>query len=365
MRSHGYRRAAAARLARIVCVGAVLSALTACDTPVGSGAAAVSSPSQASMATLVVTAVAVKEPMGIDIEAVGTTRANESIEVTSKQSNTITAIHFNEGEDVKRGAILVQMDDAEAQADLAVAEASLVRSRSQFDRSRDLAAREALSAAELEQVEATLKADTARVTAAQVRIADTVIRAPFAGSTGFRQVSVGGLVSPGTLITTLDDISVIKLDFTVPETYLFLLRRGLPVKAMASGLPDRVFEGEVTNIESRVDPVTRSIIVRAELPNPERLLRQGMFMTVSLQGDIVPTLLVPEEAIVPERGRNYVFVVHDGVAARREVRIGKRRPGDVEIVSGIDEHEHVVIEGTQNIRDGTAVQETSAGPAGS
>jgi membrane fusion protein (multidrug efflux system) len=317
------------------------------------------------LATIVVTAAAEKQPMGIDIEAVGTTRANESVEITSKQSNTITAIHFNEGEDVKRGAILVQMDDAEAQAELAVAEASLARSRSQFNRSRDLAAREALSAAELEQVEATLKADTARVTAAQVRVADTVIRAPFAGRTGFRHVSVGGLVSPGSPITTLDDISVIKLDFTVPETYLFLLRRGLPVKATTSGLPGQVFEGEVTNIESRVDPVTRSITVRAELPNREGLLRQGMFMTVSLQGDIVPTLLVPEEAIVPERGRNYVFVVHAGVVERREVRIGKRRPGDVEIIAGIDEHERVVIEGTQNIRDGAAVQESLAGLPGS
>jgi len=143
----------------------------------------------------------------------------------------------------------------------------------------------------------------------------------------------------------------------VPETFLFLLRRGLPVTASTVGLPDRKFTGEVTNIESRVDPITRSIIVRAELPNSDRLLRQGMFMTVSLQGDVVPTLLVPEEAIVPERGRNYVFVVHDGIVERREVRIGKRRPGDVEIVEGVAENERVVIEGTQNVRDGTPVQE--------
>jgi membrane fusion protein (multidrug efflux system) len=159
------------------------------------------------------------------------------------------------------------------------------------------------------------------------------------------------------LITTLDDISLIKLDFTVPETYLFLLRRGLPVTASTTGLPDRKFTGEVTNIESRVDPVTRSITVRAELPNPDGVLRQGMFMTVSLQGDIVPTLLLPEEAIVPERGRNYVFVVREGIVERREVHIGKRRPGDVEIVDGVKEGERVVIEGSQNVREGTVVEE--------
>ncbi len=115
-----------------------------------------------------------------------------------------------------------------------------------------------------------MKADIAHVAAAQVRVEDTVIRASFSGRTGFRQVSVGSLVNPGTVITTLDDIRVIKLDFTVPETYLFVLRRGLPVIASATGLPDHKFEGQVTNIESRVDPITRSITVRAELPNPDR-----------------------------------------------------------------------------------------------
>jgi membrane fusion protein (multidrug efflux system) len=111
-------------------------------------------------------------------------------------------------------------------------------------------------------------------------------------------------------------------------------------------------------MDSRVDPVTRSVLVRAELPNSDGLLRQGMFMTVALQGEVVPTLLVPEEAIVPERGHTYVFVVRDSVVERREVRIGKRRPGFVEIVSGVAENERVVVDGTQNVRDGSVVQET-------
>jgi len=347
------RQAARARLYGVALICA-LASLAGCDKSDTAGAKTAGVPAGA---VTVVTAAARREPMGIAIEAVGTTRANESVEVTSKASNTVIAIRFNESEDVERGAVLVQMDDAGAQADLAVAQAALVRSRSQYDRSKDLASRQALSASDLEQVEATLKADTARVAAAQVRVEDTVIRASFSGRTGFRQVSVGSLVNPGTAITTLDDIRVIKLDFTVPETYLFVLRRGLPVSASATGLPDRKFVGQVTNIESRVDPVTRSITVRAELPNPDRILRQGMFMTVSLQGDVAPTLLVPEEAVVPERGRTYVFVVANGVVQRREVRTGKRRPGDVEIVEGIAESERVVVEGTQNIRDGSAVQE--------
>ena len=133
-----------------------------------------------------------------------------------------------------------------------------------------------------------------------------------------------------------------------------MLEKSLPVTAATAGLPDREFDGMVTNIDSRVDPVTRSITVRAELPNPEGVLRPGMFMTVRLQGEVAPALLVPEGAIVPEQGHAYVFVVENGVAVRREVKLGKRRPGDVEIVDGLKEHERVVVEGTQNVRDGSS-----------
>jgi RND family efflux transporter MFP subunit len=142
--------------------------------------------------------------MGIEIEAVGTTQANESVEITSKASNTVTAIRFQEGEVVERGSVLVEMDSSQVRANLAEAQAALARSKSQFDRSRDLQSRQAMAVADLEQVEAALKADEARVAAAQSRLDDTVIRASFSGRTGFRHVSVGSYVSAGTMITTLD-----------------------------------------------------------------------------------------------------------------------------------------------------------------
>ncbi len=337
-----------------VAAGLLISACTK-STPEARGASA---PTVAT-AIPVITKAARIEPMGIEIEAVGTTQANESVEITSKASNTVTAIRFQEGEKVERGSVLVEMDATQARAALAEAEAALARSKRQYDRSRDLQSRQALSMADLEQVVASLKADEARVAAAQSRLDDTVIRASFSGQTGFRHVSVGSFVSPGTMITTLDDTSVIKLDFTVPETYLFVLRRGLPVTASATGLPDRKFDGVVANMDSRVDPVTRSVTVRAELANPDGVLRQGMFMTVSLRGEVSPTLLVPEEAIVPERGHAYVFVVKDNIVQRREVSTGKRRPGFVEVVSGVAEHERVVVDGTQSVRDGSHVQDVS------
>ena len=308
-------------------------------------------------AVAVTTTVVTSRPLGTQIEAVGTARANESVDITSKTSNIVTAIRFEEGDLVKRGDVLVELDSAEARASLAEAEAALADSESQFKRSRELYAQQALSVSQLDQIEATLKADRARVNAADARLADTVIRAGFDGRTGFRRVSVGGLVSPGTVITTLDDSSTIKLDFTVPETSFYLVKEDLPVTARSAGLPNRVFEGKVSNIDSRIDPITRSITVRAEIPNRDRILRPGMFMTVLLQGAVVPTLLIPEASIVPEQGRMYVFALDGNVAKRREVEIGRRRPGEVEIISGLKEGDRIVVDGTQNVRDGSVVNE--------
>lgn len=312
---------------------------------------------QGPQAVDVVTVTAALQPLGVEIEAVGTARANESVEVTSKASNIVTAIRFEEGDRVRKGSVLIELDSAEARASLAEAEATLAESENNFKRSRDLYTRQALSVSQLDLIEATLKANQARVDVAKARVADTIIRASFDGNTGFRRVSVGSLVSPGTVITTLDDASLIKLDFTVAETYLYVLEKNLPVTAATAGLPGREFKGKVTQIDSRVDPVSRSIAVRAELPNPKGELRPGMFMTVKLQGEVRPALLVPEGAIVPEQGHTYVFVVANGEAARREVKLGKRRPGEVEVLEGLKEHEHVVVEGTQNLRDGAPVRE--------
>jgi membrane fusion protein (multidrug efflux system) len=307
--------------------------------------------------TDVVTAIATIRPLALEIEAVGTALANESVEVTSKATNIVVAVRFEEGDLVRRGDVLVELDSAEARAELEEAEAALAESNNQFKRSRDLFAQQALSISQLDQIEAMLKGNRARVSAAKARVSDTVIRASFDGRTGFRRVSVGSLVNPGTIITTLDDTSIIKLDFTVAETYFYMLERGLRVSARSVGIPGREFVGTVSNIGSRVDPVTRSLTVRAEIPNKEGVLRPGMFMTVALEGEPEPTLLIPEAAIVPEQGKTFVFTVRDGIVERREVRTGKRRPGEVEIVEGLQANEHVVIEGTQNVRDGTRVNE--------
>jgi len=251
----------------------------------------------------------------------------------------------------------LRLESSEPLADLAAAKAALVDSESQYRRSNELFKTKVVSASQLEQLEARRDADQAAVKAAESRLAHTVIRAPFAGQLGLRRVSIGSIVSPSTVITTLDDTSQIKLDFDVPEVFIARLQRGLTVTARSAAWPDLVFTGQVISIDTRVDPISRTITVRALLPNDNAQLRPGMFLTVSLLKDDVQSLLIPEEAIVPERSKQFVFVVgEEDIVQRREVRTGRRRPGQIEILEGLSPGELVITEGTQKARPGQPVR---------
>jgi membrane fusion protein (multidrug efflux system) len=339
---------------------ASLGLLAACGEPEALTAAVAT----AAEPTRVVTAAVRREPLGLEIEAVGTAVANQSVEITSKVANKVAAIHFQEGQRVRQGAMLVELDSAQLRAELEGAQATLAESQARFERSKALEATQALSKAEFDQIEATLKANRAAVVTARADLADSVIRAPFSGHVGFRSVSAGSLVSPGTVITTLDDTELIKLDFTVPQIYLHALSVGLPIEALVDGLPGQSFEGKVATVGSRFDPVTRSVTVRAHLPNPKGVLKPGMFMTVKLRAETASALVIPEGALVPEQGKTYVFAVVGDAVEQREVRTGRRRPGAVEVTVGLKEGDVVVVEGTQNIRDGTKVTQVASRQAG-
>ena len=303
----------------------------------------------------VLTIQAARREFSNSLEAVGTALARESVTLTSKSANTISAIKFTEGQRVAAGTVLVELDRAQTAAALTEAQAQLFESKNQLERGRDLSVRQALSRAQLDQLETNVKTAEARVAAARSRLDDTVVRAPFAGTTGLRRVSVGSFVNPGTVITTLDDASTVKLEFNLPQSFLSELVPGLAVEARTEGLGDRVFRGKITTIDSRIDPGTRSIAVRAELPNVDGTLRPGLFMTVSVRGKARSTVVLPEEALVPEQGRNYVFVVADGKAQRKEVKIGGREPGQVAVLAGIDAGDTIIVEGTQRVRNGGKV----------
>ena len=303
------------------------------------------------------------EHLSLEVEALGNARASESIDVTAKVSNLVTAIRFTEGQQVRKGDILVELDGAQARADLAVADAALKESTSQLKRSRELYETKVLSDQQIEQIESTYSANVARVAAARSRLSDTVIRAPFNGRVGLRRASVGGLVAPGTVITTLDDTSTIKLDFTVPERVVAAMKPGLTLEAKSVAYPGKVFEGKVASVDSRVDPNTRSVVVRALVPNADGLLKPGMFLNVHLSRGTADVLVVPEESLVPEQGDVFVYVVQDGKAAKRKIQTGQRSVGTVQVTDGLQAGEIVVTEGTQKLRDGASVSVTEQAAA--
>ena len=295
-----------------------------------------------------------------ELKALGTARANEAVEITAKTSNIVSAIRFRDGERVAKGAVLVELDSAQVRADLAAAQAALTESNSQYQRANELLPTQSLSKSQFDQIVAARAANAARVDAARARLEDTVIRAPFAGRMGLRRVSVGSLISPGAVITTLDDTSVIKVDFAIPESNLTSLRPGLPVTVTSTAYPGRSFAGKVASLDSRIDATSRSVLVRAEFPNADGALKPGMFLNVELRRDERQGLVVPEESLVPEQNRQFVYVVTGGMAEKREVRTGLRRPGSVEILDGLRAGERIVVEGTVKLREGGPVRDLAA-----
>lgn len=291
------------------------------------------------------------------IEALGNAAANESVEIRPVITATLMEIGFEEGQQVKAGAVLAELENVEALAEVAAARATLAESEAQFRRLSELFKTKAVAESQLNEITARRDADHAAAAAADARLAHTVVRAPFDGQLGLRRVSPGSLVGPATIITTLDDTRNIKLDFDVPEVYLARLEVGLEVTAHSAAYKDAVFRGQVVSVDTRVDPVSRTIKVRALLDNESGLLRAGMFLTVTLFKQDIESLMVPEEAIVPERSQQFVWVVDEaGIAEFRAVRTGRRRPGEVEILDGLRAGERVIVEGTQKARPGAAVQ---------
>ena len=304
----------------------------------------------------IVTAEARFENLTDEIEALGTVKANESVEIRPRIASLVERIAFDEGDLVEKGELLVDLERSEIVAGLALAEANLKESRSIYDRSKSLAATQAISVSNLEQLLAQVQVDQAQVEAARARLSNTAIRAPFTGRVGLRRVSPGSFVNTSTVITTLDDISRVKLDFSVPETFLTVVKEGMSIVAHSIVYPDREFQGFVDSVDTRLDPVSRAVQVRAIIDNSDSALKPGMFMTVDLQRDRGSAIVIPEQALVPEGSAQFVFVVKESTVEKREVRISRRVPGFVVIAEGLAEGEQIVTEGTGKVRDGLTVE---------
>jgi membrane fusion protein (multidrug efflux system) len=294
------------------------------------------------------------------IEALGTLRANESVALTAAVTETINALYFDDGDRVDAGQLLAEMTSAEEHAQLKEARALVEEALSQYRRVQSLATQGTAAKSLLDERRREWETARARLVGIESRLSDRVIKAPFSGVVGLRNISVGALVEPGDLITTLDADSVMKLDLAVPSVYLASLKPGVALVATTRAYGEREFFGEVRSIDSRVDPVTRSVLVRVLLPNPDRLLKPGMLMQVSLRKNPRQTLVISEAALMPQGREQFVLVaVPDGEGHkvdRRRVRIGSRRPGEVEILEGLSEGERVITHGTLRVRPGQAVE---------
>lgn len=306
---------------------------------------------------VVVVAQAEVKSFPLSAEALGNARANESVDIRPKITATLTEILFEEGQEVAADEVLVKLDDLEQVADLAAARAALVDTESSYRRSSELFKTNVVSKSQLLQDEAKKVADEAMVSVAEKRFADTVVRAPFAGRLGLRRVSIGSLLGPDSVITTLDDTHIIKVDFDLPEIYLSRIEPGLKVLAHSAAFADHEFAGLVSSVDTRVDPVSRTVRVRSVMPNTDGHLRPGMFLTVNLLNDSIEALMIPERALIPERSVQYVYVVGDNqLVEKRAVQIGRRRPGEVEIIAGLSAGDTVIVDGTQKAREGQPVE---------
>jgi membrane fusion protein (multidrug efflux system) len=294
------------------------------------------------------------------VEALGTARANETVTVTARVSDTLSRVAFDSGQSVEAGDILVELTDTEEAADLNEARATLREARRELDRVEDLIERGIAPRQRLDEASAAVERASARVSSIEAQLADRIIRAPFSGVVGLREVSVGSLVRPGDPIVTLDDTSIIKLDFSVPERFLSTFEPGMSIAAATSAYPDAVFSGEIAQISSRIDPVTRTVTVRAEIDNTDRRLRPGQLMTVEVRRDERASPAVPGAAITRYLDDSFVFVIEgeEGSARVRQqpVQLGRQNGDLIEVTDGLMAGDRIVGEGVHRVRSGMPVR---------
>lgn len=311
------------------------------------------------------------EPVSVRAASVGSLEAEQRVVLRTEVEGVVEAIPVEEGAAVARGETLVRLDARELAARVAAAEAAVARAeteaenlRVRLERNRGLLDAGAISPQALDDLESSYDAAHARTAEAEANLHLTrrgleksVVRAPFAGRVGARDVYVGDYLREGDPLMEVVDDDPLRVEFDLPEAYLGRVGPGSPVTVAVRSLPGREPTGRVAFVSPRVDPETRTVRIEAEVPNPEGLLTPGQFVDVSIELERRPeAVVVPEEAVVPRGGENFLFVVADGTAELREVSLGERVPGRVEVTSGVAAGERVVVAGQQKIQDGSAVE---------
>ena len=304
-----------------------------------------------------VTVAAVQSARFVErIDAVGTARANEQVTLTAPVTQRIVRLNFDDGAYVARGQVIAVLETATQNAQLAQANARAKEANQQLQRLESLKARGFATRSAVDTQVALAGQAAAQAAEARAGIADRVVRAPFGGWVSLRNISAGAVITAGTEIVTVSDVSRIKLDFPVPETLLAQLKPGQPIVAVAAAYPDQPFRGTVDTIDPVLNPQTRAATVRAVLANGDRKLKPGMLLTVTIEAAARTAPAVPELALVGEGENRFVFTIENGKAKRIQVRTGLRQNGMVEVVDGLSAGQRVVTEGVVKIADGQAVR---------
>ena len=298
------------------------------------------------------------------VEAVGTLRANEAITLRPEIAGRVTGIHFDEGQPVVKGDLLISLDDSVYRAEVLEKQADLRIAELAFERADQLVKKRAAPMEERDRKLAELQSRDASLQLARARLDRTRIVAPFAGVAGLRHVSVGDFVGAGQQLVSLTEINPLKVDFRLGEVFLPQIAEGQVIDVRVDAWPGEVFSGSVFAIEPQVDVGGRAVVIRALLPNPEQKLRPGLFSRVELIVDAAAeAVLVPEAAIVPRGDLHFVYLLEDGKALLTEVQLGKRSDTRVEVRAGLDRDAVVVTAGQIKLRDGVSVRVVSAGTA--
>lgn len=306
--------------------------------------------------------VAVVQPRAFEdtIEVLGVAKGRQSVTLTAATTQLVDRVRFSDGQRVPRGAVLVELRDTEQNAGVAQAEARAVEARRAYDRYKTLGEQGWASKAQVDQYEAAWRSAQADVAAAKARQSDRTIRAPFAGVVGLSDVAPGALVNPGAPIVTLDDISVIRVDFQVPERYLSQLREGQGLLASADAFPGETIAGRIAKLDSRVDERTRAITARAEFPNVSGKLKPGMLIRVGVSRGQRINASAPESAVSVQGEAAFVYVLHSRgqgtTVEQRPILTGLRQQGFVEITDGVKPGEKIVADGLNKIQPGQPVR---------
>jgi membrane fusion protein (multidrug efflux system) len=283
-------------------------------------------------------------PFREHIAALGTLRAWESIDITTPASQLLEVVAFEDGQQVEAGQVLARLRQDAESASLRELRARLEDARREVRRLEDLARRNQVAQTDLDTARTDVEVLEHQIGEVEARVGDLTIRAPFAGVLGLREVSAGALVAVGQRLTTLDDISRMRLQFTVPERFLGALRLGQEITATTAAWAG-TFTGTLTAIDSRIDATARSIAARAVLANDAGRLRPGMLMEVSIRGEERQALMIPEESLESRGARHFVWRLDGERALRSEVEIGARTPGWVVVRQGLEAGQMIVRDG--------------------